>query len=344
MKKPRVLLTATAFLLLAACGSSKDLAPLPDSSSLTAVDTASDSSASADFAEAIPNILKGIEDIKQEIKGLQISPGASSGSATGSTGATKPSTGTASTGTTGATKPATGTTTGSTGTTKPSAGSGSTSSGSTGSSAGNAAEDAAAKGKAELLAVMNKIQSSPYVTLTAEKNEKNLKTGKVSFNKIKMSSRQPNLVRIDIIQSSSGSDGVSALYTSGVGNTIQIKKLFIKLDLSKTDDRVVSNNGYTGDKIDLFGVSSRMANGYDAQLVGTTQLNGTKLNVLKVTTKGTNSLDDRVGYEYLGYEPDTHAIRLWEAYDKSGGKDPFFRMALTEISFPSSMPDSTFKL
>lgn len=344
MKKPRVLLTATAFLLLAACGSSRDLAPIPDSSSLTpAVDTSSDSSASADFAAAIPNILKGIEDIKQEIKGLQISP--SAGSTT--TGTTKPSTGTGSTGTTGTTKPSTGTTTGSTGTTgttKPSTGSGSTSSGSTGSSAGNAADDAAAKGKAELLAVMNKIQSSAYVTLTAEKNEKNLKTGKVSFNKIKMSSRQPNLVRIDIIQSSSGSDGVSALYTSGVGNTIQIKKLFIKLDLSKTDDRVVSNNGYTGDKIDLFGVSSRMANGYDAQLVGTTQLNGTKLNVLKVTTKGTNSLDDRVGYEYLGYEPDTHAIRLWEAYDKSGGKDPFFRMALTEISFPSSMPDSTFKL
>lgn len=328
----RLIFHASAILLLAACGSSRDLAPVDMGTSLTASPgVASSSGALDDFAAAIPDILKGIEDIKQEIQALQITPdtGDTPSTSTGSsTGSSKPTTSTSKP-TTTPPKPTT-----STGSSKPS----------TGSSASSAAADAAAKGQAELKAVMDKILTSPYVTLTAEKNEKNLTTGKISYNKIKMSSRLPNVVRIDILKSSSGSDGVSALYTSGVGSTIQIKKLFIKLDLAKTDSRVVSNNAYTGDNIDLFGVSKRMSSGYDAELIGTTSLNGTKINVLKVSTKGSNTLDDRISYEYLGYEPDTHAIRLWECYDKSGSKDPFFRMSLLEISFPSTMPDSTFKL
>jgi hypothetical protein len=115
------------------------------------------------------------------------------------------------------------------------------------------------------------------------------------------------------------------------------------LDLAKTDDRVVSNNGYTADFIDLFGVSSRMST-YKAELIGTTQLNGTTINILKVSTTGSNALDDRIAYEYLGYEPDTYSIRLWEMYDKQGGKDPYYRMTLSDMNYPDSLPDSTFNL
>lgn len=316
-KKYPFVLSVTLISLLAACGSGRDLAT--DSGSTPLVKpSAAVSSANDELANAIPQILKGIEDIKQEIKGLQINQ----------TTGTSP-------------KPASSAKPGASPTPRPGATPGP---GATPSPSSSSAPGAALKGKAELMAVMEKIRTAPYVVLTAEKNEKNLTTGKITYNKIKMSSRQPNLVKIEIIKSSSGSDGVQALYTSGVGNTIKIKKLFIKLDLAKNDSRVISNNGYPGDKIDLFGVSQRMATGYDAELVGTTDLNGTTLNVLKVTTSGSNQMDDRISYEYLGYEPDTHAIRLWEAYDKSGSKDPFYRMTLLEISFPDTLPDSTFTL
>lgn len=326
MKRHQLLLTASALtvLLLSACGSGRDLADGLDLVPDTAPPSAS-SGANDALAAAIPKILAGLEDIKQEIKALEIR-GSSGTSTKPTTGTTKPSTGTTRP-TTGTSKPSTGTTKPTTGTSKPSAG-----------------ESAKDKGNAALKAIMDKIKTAPYVALTAEKLEKNLTSGKVTSNKIKMWSKQPNVVKIEIIKSSSGSDGVQALYTSGVGDKIQVKKLFIKLDLSKTDERVASNNGYTADKIDLFGVSSRMSSGYEAELVGTTQLNGKTINIIKVSTTGTNTLDDRISYEYLGYEPDTFAIRLWECYDKSGSKDPYYRMVLSEIAFPATLPNSTFTL
>ncbi|PKL76753.1 MAG: hypothetical protein CVV27_08685 [Candidatus Melainabacteria bacterium HGW-Melainabacteria-1] len=327
----RHLISAAALsaLLLSACGSGRDLAADLGAGLSAGLDTDATlpgsvgSSANDELVAAIPKILQGIEDIKQEIKALEIR-GTATGPTTTSKPGTKPSTSKPGT----STKP-------STSTSKPTA-----------KPVAEPADEPSAKDKGaiELKAIMNKIRTAPLVALTAEKHEKNLDTGKVTFNKIKMWSKQPNVVKIEIIKSSTGSDGVQALYTSGVGNTIKIKKLFIKLDLPKTDDRVVSNNGYTADVIDLFGVSSRMSNGYEAELVGTTQLSGKTINILKVTTSGTNTLDDRISHEYLGYDPETYAIRLWECYDKSGGKDPYYRMTLTEMAYPASLPNSTFNL
>ncbi|HEY9841805.1 MAG: hypothetical protein ACAI44_02445 [Candidatus Sericytochromatia bacterium] len=299
--------------LLGACGSSRDLAPEapPEIPVVTA------SSSADELAAALPRILAGLEDIKQEIKALEI---------------------TRSGGTVPAPKPSASTKPGPVATPRPG------SSPSPSSVPSSPPADAKTKGHDELMAVMNKIRQAPFVVLTAEKHEKNLTSGKVTYNKVRMTSRQPNLVKVEILKSSSGSDGVTALYTSGVGNIIKVKKFFIKLDLPKNDERVTSNNGYTADVIDLFGVSKRMSAGYEAELVGTTQLNGTTLNVLKVSTSGSNTLDARIGYEYLGYEPETHAIRLWEAYDKNGSKDPYYRMVLNEISYPASVPESVFNL
>ncbi|MGV3523963.1 MAG: hypothetical protein ACO1RX_07050 [Candidatus Sericytochromatia bacterium] len=326
-KAPRWMmsLTLTGLLCLTACGSSRDLGVgmVDDLSAMTPTITPPSSSSNSELAIAIPKILAGLEDIKAEIRALEIR---STDAPTSST--TRPSTSTTPKPTTP--KPGTTAPKPSTATPKPST---------------PAKPSAAAQGEAALKAILNKINTSPYVQLTAEKNEKNLATGKVSYNKIEMWSKQPNVMKINILKSSSGSEGVSAMYTSGVGTKIQVKKLFIKLDLDKTDERVASNNGYLADDIDLFGIAKRYSSGgYSATLIGTTQLAGKTINIIKVTTTGTNTMDARITHEYLGYEPDTYAVRLFELYNDAAAKEPYYRMTLPAISFPTSLPDSTFKL
>ncbi|MBF2053475.1 MAG: hypothetical protein IGS03_08430 [Candidatus Sericytochromatia bacterium] len=209
------------------------------------------------------------------------------------------------------------------------------------------APSAAERGQAELDALMNTISSTQFVALTAAKVEKNLDSGKITSNKVKMWSKAPNTVKIDILESTSGSAGVKALYTSGQGSKIKVRPSgalgFVTVDLDKTDDRVASNNGYLSDEIDLFGVHKRLSKGYQAELVGTTQVEGVRVNILKITTTGTNTLDSRIDYEYLGYEPDSYKIRLWEIYAQ-GEQQPYYRMTMSEIDYPASLPDSTFKL
>lgn len=330
-------------LILSACGSDRDLASgslaanlssglnagLNTDAALPGALGSGSSNTDSEIAAAIPKILAGIEDLRKEIRALDISsapadsdddtPVKTSSGSSSTTSGTKTSTSTKTPTTSTGTKTSTSTPT----TTAPK-------------------ETNADKGKAALAGIINKYSKATYVQLTAEKIEKNLDTGKVSTNLINMSSKAPNVVRIDIIESTTGSAGVSAMYTSGQGDKVKIKKLFIKLDLDKTDERVVSANGYLADKIDMVGLISRLSSGYDAELVGTTTIEGKKVNILKVTTQGTNSLDARIKHEYLGYEPDNFSVRLWELYN--GEKDPYFRMVLKKMDFPASIPDKTFVL
>lgn len=331
-------LALSTTLLLSACGSDRDLASGSLAANLSSglnsglnTDAAlpsslgsgtSASNTNSEIAAAIPKILKGIEDLRKEIRALDISSPDDDAVSTSTSSGTKPTTSSTTPPRASSTKPTT------TPTPKP--------------TAAAPKETNADKGKAALAGIINKYDSAQFVQLTAEKIEKNLSTGEVSTNLIDMSSKAPNIVRIDIIESTKGSAGVSAVYTSGVGDKIKIKKLFIKLDLDKTDDRVTSGNGYLADKIDMVGLIGRLSKGYTAELVGTTTVEGKKINILKVSTTGTNTLDDRITYEYIGYEPDNFSVRLWELYN--GEKDPYFRMVLKKMEFPATISDKTFSL
>lgn len=331
--------TAVAvFLLASACGKGDDL-PSDVSSSLNSSlkSSVSASSSDDDIKAAIPKILLGLEEIKQEIKGLQVSP--LSTASTGSSGTTKPATGTTAT-----TKPATGTT-GSSGSTKPAT----ASSGTTGTAKPSTpATPAAPSGTDELKTLLKELSAKTFVQASVEKTEKSLKDGHVTSGKMNMYTKAPNLVKVDVTYASSGSTGAKVIYNSGDGTKAKIRPggslSFITTELAKTDDRLTSTNEYKLDDIDTFGLVRRLSSGYTAETVGKSQLaDGTSIYILKVKTSGTNSLDSRIAYEYLGYEPDSHKLRLWEIYS-ADSKDPFFRMALTKIEYPASIPDSTFKL
>lgn len=205
-----------------------------------------------------------------------------------------------------------------------------------------------ARGQQELSKLINKLKSVPFVSLKATKIETHLTKGDTSTNIIKMWQKQPNLVKIDIIESTSGSTGVKALYNSGVGDKIKVRPAgalsFITTDLKKTDDRVTSKNDYLADDIDLVGVVRRFSSGYDAELVGKSKVSGQSVLIIKLTAKGTNTMDPKIVYEHIGFEPGSYKIRLWEMFDKPETKKPYFRMIISEIDYPSSLPDSAFKL
>lgn len=328
--------TLSGLLMASGCGKGEDL-PSDVSSSLSSSLKSSVTTDSGDdeLKAAIPKILQGLEDIKTEIKGLQVAP-LSTGT-TGTTGTTtKPSTGT--TGTTA--KP--GTTTGSTGaTTKPTTGSTTAKPSTPAAPATPAAND-------EFKKMLQMLGSKPFVQANVEKTEKSFKDAHVSQVKLTMYTKSPSLVKIDVISSSSGAAGAKVIYNSGDKNKAKVRPggnlSFITTELAKTDERLLSTNGYTFDDIDIFGVVKRWSSGYTAELVGKSKLaDGTSIYILKVKASGTNSLDDRIDYEYIGYEPDTYKMRMWEIYTP-GVKDPFFRLTLTKIDYPASIPDSTFKL
>lgn len=341
-------LALSSTLILSACGSDRDLASgslaanlssglnagLNTDAALPGALGASSSSVDSEVAAAIPKILAGIEDLRNEIRALDISSSEGSVSSSSTSGRTSSTSGSKT-----STSTKTSTTSGSKTSTS---GSTSTKTSTSAPATAEPKETNADKGKAVLAGIISKYSKANYVQLTAEKVEKNLDTGAVSTNLINMSSKAPNLVRIDIIESTTGSAGVSAMYTSGQGDKVKIKKLFIKLDLDKTDERVASANGYLADEIDMVGLIGRLSSGYEAELVGTTTVAGKKINILKVTTSGTNALDARITHEYLGYEPDNLSVRLWELYN--GEKDPYFRMTLSKMEFPATISDKTFSL
>jgi len=329
------ILTATmlsASVILPGCGSKEDPTDLtgalqtsstPDAATLKLLDT-------------LPKIMEGLEEIKTKIDALELRaadddlPVPTTKPTTGTTTGTKPTT---STGTV-TPKPTTGTTTG----TKPPATTTPTAPKLT----------AKQRGAQELKKLLEKVKTAPFIQASVEKIEKNLKTGKVTTNKLTMYTKQPNTVKIEVSFSSSGASGAKVLYNSGVGSKIKIRPggnlSFVTTELDKKDERVVSNNGYPLDDTDFFGVVRRMSSGYEAELIGATTLNGKKIQILKLTTSGTNTMDSRVTHEHIGYDPQTFGIVLWEMYNEAGSKEPFFRLTLPSLEFPSSIEDSRFKV
>lgn len=310
-------------LLLSACGRNDDL-PSDMSSALDTLSTSNTASnmSQSEIAAALPKIMEGLEEIKDKLDNIKLAP----------TTAAKPSTTTKPT----TTKPTTTKPT----TTKPTTTKPTTTKPTT-------PEPSDDQGQGDFEEMLSTLSAAPFTEANVEKVERNLKTGKVTTNKIKMVAKSPSTVLINVLSSSSGATGTRVTYTSGTGSTVKVRPSgalsFVTTDLPKTDDRIISNNGYKLDDNDLFGVVKRFKSGYTAELVGTTTLSGTKINVLKVVPKnGTNVLDSRITHEHIGYEPGTFKIRLWEMY-AADSKDPFFRMTIA-LNLPSSLPDSAFKL
>jgi hypothetical protein len=316
-------------LILSACGTGSEELPSAPLTPSTAVTPANNAQTDKILA-SLPKIMAGIDDIKARIVALEVQPVAattqpSAPAVTPASSGTKPTTTPART----PSKPAT--------TTAP-----------VKAPAKPAAPSASEKGQAELMKVLSTFTSAGAVQCTIEKVEKHLQNGSTVTNKLKLSTRQPNTVKIEVLQSSKSPPGTKILYTSGVGAKVKVRPQgalsFVVTDLDKNDERLISVNKFPLDDTDFFGATKRLSSGYKATLLGTATVAGNKVNILKVVPEGTHSLNAQIAYEHIAYDPQTYAIRMMEMYDKSGGKEPFFRIVLPSIEYLDSLPESTFKL
>lgn len=314
MTKSEYLLLLSAVLCgLSACGRGSSL-PDDVTSVLSAAlaPSATATPARTELGEAVPKILLGLAEIKQQLHQVRLSPAATPHPAVSPAPQVRPSAAPAAS-----------------------------------AVPSPAASAQAPDAQAELQLVLSQMANAPFASANIDKREKSFADGHVSTQQLKMWVKQPNLVKLEVQNSSSGGAGTKVLYTSDVGDKVKVRPGgalgFAVIDVGKHEDAADSTNRYTLDQLDLFGIVRRLRQGYSAELVGKTQLNGSEIHILKLTATGTNSLDARITYEYLGYEPATHKLALWETYS-AASSDPYMRIVISKLAFPASLPDSTFKI
>jgi outer membrane lipoprotein-sorting protein len=211
------------------------------------------------------------------------------------------------------------------------------------------AADAKEKGRKILDTLMNKISKAGAMEVVVDKSEKVLATGEVITSGIHLWARSPNLVKLEMTAHSkkASSVGTKILYTSDSGK-VKVRPAgilsIVTTDLDMNDARIVSPNGYTPDKTDIFGLVHRLSKpDYEAELVGKSTIKGIEMYILNIKSKSTNELDPKIKYEHIGFDPKDFTVKLWETYDGSGS-EPYMRYILTTFNLMDSIPDKTMQL
>ena len=207
------------------------------------------------------------------------------------------------------------------------------------------------KGRKIMDLIISKINKSTVIEAEVDKYERFLKDGSSSTFNLKLISRKSDsLVKIDVVNASNPSNvGIKLRYTSGDrSGKVKVRPSgalsLVTTELAKSDDRIVSFNGYLLDDTDFFGMAKRFAEPeYEAEVSGISKMEGTEIYILKITNKNQNSLDSQIKYEHIGFDPKTYAIRLWEAFDGKS-KDAFYRLQLKTLNFLDSVPDNKFNV
>jgi hypothetical protein len=206
-----------------------------------------------------------------------------------------------------------------------------------------------AKGRKILDKVINTFVTAGGVDMTYDKYEKNPDTGKIRDTGTHLIARNPDTVLIEIIRNpdDKGKEGTKIKYnvndaTVKVRSTGIASLATVTLDL--TDERIVSPNGHKLNQGDVLALMKRLKSAsYNAELTGKTSINGTEIYVLKVTNTGTNSLDAKIDYENIGFNPKDFTLRMWEAYSKKDTK-AFINLNVSKINLLNSVTDSQLKL
>lgn len=123
----------------------------------------------------------------------------------------------------------------------------------------------------------------------------------------------------------------------------------VTVTLALTDSNLISLNNITLDKILTHGVLDRVTNGeYEAELAGTTTINGDKITMVKVQkTSGANPLFADADYEYVGFD-ENKLYRMWALYAKPELALPqnnlLFQTTVNEATPGGTIPADQLKL
>lgn len=206
------------------------------------------------------------------------------------------------------------------------------------------------KNRKILDSLIARLSNATVIEAELEKYEKGLNGEGESNANIKIiASKETQQIKLDVLSSSNKStSGAKVLYTSGQGDKLKLRPSgalsLITTELDKKDDRILSFNGYTLDDVDFFGMIRRFSDtGYEGEVIGASKAEGVDVYILKITHKTKNTLDPRIKYEHLTFDPKTLNLTSWEAFD---GKDTnaFYRIGLKGFTISDTLPANALKI
>jgi len=194
--------------------------------------------------------------------------------------------------------------------------------------------------------ISSRILNAPALEAIAHQSERGLESGKKTENHLhfyKMGSQ----VKIEVMASSPKNAGTKLLYNVG-SKRVKVRPggalSFITTELDQKDDQISSVNDYALYQTDFIGMAKRLAEPiYSAQLIGKTTVDGQETYVAKITSSAPNTLDSRIQYEHMAYDPKTYAIRYWEAFEGTS-TEPYLRYLLKSFELKQDIPANIFKL
>lgn len=210
------------------------------------------------------------------------------------------------------------------------------------------ATDPASKGRLILDKMLANISTPNAFQAVVDKYEKSLTDGKVVQQSFNVYARKPGQMKLEVTYHTNASTiGAKISFTEGTGKAMVRPGgalSFITKEFAQNDDNLISPNGYTPEQVDFFNMVKRLSSkNYKAELTGKTNLNGSDVYLLKVTSTATNEFDSRIKYEIMGFDPKTFDVKLWETYADSS-TDAFMRITIKSFTPLSSLPDDTFKV
>lgn len=194
--------------------------------------------------------------------------------------------------------------------------------------------------------ISSRILNAPAIEAIAHQNERGLTSGKKTENHLRFY-KMGNQVKIEVMATSPRNAGTKLLYNVG-SKRVKVRPggalSFITTELDQKDDQIASVNNYALYQTDFIGMAQRLAEPiYSAQLIGKTTVDGQETYVAKITSSAPNTLDSRIQYEHMAYDPKTYTIRYWEAFE-ANSTEPYLRYLLKSFELKQDIPANIFKL
>jgi hypothetical protein len=204
--------------------------------------------------------------------------------------------------------------------------------------------------KAMAAKVIGQMADAPGYDAIVVKEERPKAGGNYIYNnKLRIIGQKDGRVKLDVTQHYKPSNvGVKLGWQLNSG-TVTVRPAgalsFLTKDFPATDKQIISPNGYRPDAAELYAIAKRMGDpSYSFELVGKSTVNGTEVRILKVTTTSTNPVDPDIQFEYLGFDPTTNEVKLWEFY---GGPDlttPIHRVTLESFRIRADITAAELKV
>jgi hypothetical protein len=204
--------------------------------------------------------------------------------------------------------------------------------------------------KALAAKVIAQMADAPGYDATVFKEERPKAGGSYIYNnRLRILGKKNGRVKLDVTQHYKAANvGVKLSWQLNSG-TVTVRPAgalsFLTKDFPATDKQIISPNGYRPDYVELYNIAQRLADpSYSFELLGQTKVGSSTVHILKVTSSGTNRIDPDIQFEYLGFDPATYEVKLWEFYGGADTKTPIHRVTIETFRTRDDISDAELKV